>query len=83
MQKLAHAKNKEKWDTISGLINSTSERASQRIAEMHKKQLTEVERALQQMSILRSKEEEQLRTEYRNEDKDLRDVRPEKLASGR
>jgi len=83
MQKLAHAKNKEKWDTISGLINSTSERASQRIAEMHKKQLAEVERALQQMSILRSKEEEQLRTEYRNEDKDLRDVRPEKLASKR
>ena len=50
---------------------------------MHKKQLAEVERALQQMSILRSKEEEQLRTEYRNEDKDLRDVRPKKLASGR
>lgn len=44
---------------------------------MHRKQLAEVERALQQMSILRSKEEEKLRAEYRNEDKDLRDVGPE------
>lgn len=44
---------------------------------MHKKQMGEVERALQQMAIVRSREEEQLRVEHRKEDNDLRDVCPD------
>lgn len=42
---------------------------------MNRKQLDEVQRALQQMSIVRTQEEERLRLEYRKEDKELRDVR--------
>lgn len=73
-QRIAHTKNKEEWATILTLIDSTSDRASRRIADMNRKQLDEVQRALQQMSILRTQEEERLRVEYRKEDKELRDV---------
>ncbi|KAF8310476.1 hypothetical protein DL93DRAFT_2157777 [Clavulina sp. PMI_390] len=78
--RVAQEVSMNEWAAISALMASSSDRASTRIAELNRRQTDEVQRALQQLSIVQAQEEDRLRVMHRNQDADLRNSIEESIA---
>lgn len=73
-QLLAHNKNREQWEPISNILDSTPDETAKRLASIREKHVEEVRQVLQQLNMRRTKEEQAFKAEWERQDKELLDV---------